>query len=363
MVWALLVGILGALHGLAQTQQSAGPEQAGERVKAAAQALAAEYDIQTGLFRGTGWWNSANGITALANASRQLPTRDFDSIFANTFRAAQHKNPGFLNEFYDDEGWWALAWLDVYDLRHDPRYLKMAESIFADMSGGWSDTCGGGIWWKKNEHYKNAIANELFLSVAVRLAQRSTAKARSGYLRWALKEERWFLASGMINSDSLVNDGLDSSCQNNHRETWTYNQGVLLTGLVGLHQLTADPAALGLAERISAAVDGHLTDKDGIFHDACEPNCGDDGVQFKGVLVRNLAMLARSSNLAGVARLINTNAESVWARARTSTDRFSVVWSGPPQDSGTGSLISALDALTAGLAVSTSDGSPRNGVK
>ncbi len=324
-------------------------KQVGQRVEAAAATLRNTYDPRTGLFRGTGWWNSANGITALANASRELPTRKFDTLFAKTFATAQHQHPGFLNEFYDDEGWWALAWLDVYELRHDPRYLRMAEFIFTDMSGGWSDTCGGGIWWKKNEHYKNAIANELFLSVAVRLAQLSATSARPQYVSWAEREERWFLASGMINSDSLVNDGLDSSCQNNHRQTWTYNQGVLLTGLVGLHQLTGDPAALGLAEKIASAVEQHLTDQDGVLHDPCEPNCGADGVQFKGILVRNLVLLSRASRGTVSLRLIDLNAESVWTRARTGTNRFSVVWSGPPQDGGTGSLISALDALTAAL--------------
>ena len=26
------------------------------------------------------------------------------------------RNAGFLNDYYDDEGWWALAWLATYDL-------------------------------------------------------------------------------------------------------------------------------------------------------------------------------------------------------------------------------------------------------
>ena len=51
--------------------------------------------------------------------------------------AAQHKKHGFLNEFYDDEGWWALAWLDVYELHGSARYLEMAESTFADMSSSF----------------------------------------------------------------------------------------------------------------------------------------------------------------------------------------------------------------------------------
>ena len=322
-----------------------------QRVLTTLRVLASTYDPGTGLFRGTGWWNSANGMTVLVDASRDLQTREFDHLLSDTFDQAQHKFPGFLNEFYDDEGWWALAWLDAYNLRHEERYLNMAQSIFADMSGGWSDTCGGGIWWKKNERYKNAIANELFFSVAVQLAEISKGEAQAKYLDWARKEEKWFLSSGMINADSLVNDGLDATCKNNGRTTWTYNQGVILTALAGMHQLTGDEVALQTANRIAAAANTHLTDAAGVLHDSCEPKCGEDGVQFKGILVRNLVSQYKSSPSEPIRRLIETSANSVWEHARTEDDHFSVVWTGPPEDSGTGALISALDALTASLSL------------
>ena len=85
--------------------------------------------------------------------------------------------PGFLNKYYDDEGWWALAWIDAYDLTHEKRYLAMSQSIFDDMAGGWDEACCGGIWWSKDRKYKNEIANELFLSVAAHLANRVAERA------------------------------------------------------------------------------------------------------------------------------------------------------------------------------------------
>jgi len=322
------------------------------RVEATADKLAKTYDAETGLFRGTGWWNSANGISALARVSGVLHTREFDSIFANTFLAAQKKHPGFLNEFYDDEGWWALAWLDVYELRGGARYRAMAETIFADMSSGWSDSCGGGIWWKKNEHYKNAIANELFLSVAVRLAENTRGSDRAKYMDWAKRETSWFVQSGMINAQGLINDGLDDACRNNEKTEWTYNQGVILTGLAGVARLNGDRAARVLGERIAHAVALHLVDADGILHDPCEPNCGEDGGQFKGILVRNLVTIERASRSADIGLLLKRNAESVWTKAKTDDGWFAVNWAGPPGDGGTGSLISALDALTVPLLAS-----------
>jgi predicted alpha-1,6-mannanase (GH76 family) len=344
----LILLVVPALAGDKKTHSQPANGEA-KHVEETARLLASTYDKDTGLFRGTGWWNSANGISALANVSRELHTKEFDSIFENTFTAAQGKGPNFLNEYYDDEGWWALAWLDVYQLHGGARYLAMSQSIFADMSGGWADVCGGGIWWKKNEKYKNAIANELFLSVAVRLAAATKGKDRAQYLDWAKREAHWFINSGMINDQGLVNDGLDSSCHNNQKTTWTYNQGVILTGLSGLSKLSHDPSSLQLANRIAHAAQTKLVDPQGILHDPCEPKCGEDGIQFKGILVRNLATLQIASPSAENTAMLRANAASVWTNAKTEQGLFAVNWAGPPQDSGTGSLISALDALTAPL--------------
>jgi predicted alpha-1,6-mannanase (GH76 family) len=84
-------------------------------------------------------------------------------VISNIFELApQTQNcPNFLNSYYDDEGWWAIAWIKAYDLTQEPRYLSMAETIFADLTKGWeTETCGGGIWWKKPAEYKAAIQNE-----------------------------------------------------------------------------------------------------------------------------------------------------------------------------------------------------------
>ena len=88
----------------------------------------------------------------------------------------------------------------------------MAESIFADIATEWdTGTCGGGVWWQKPSHYKNAIANELFLTVVASLANRTIGSTSAAYLAWARKEWTWFKASGMINSHNLINDGLTST--------------------------------------------------------------------------------------------------------------------------------------------------------
>jgi predicted alpha-1,6-mannanase (GH76 family) len=307
------------------------------------------YTQSTGLYQTTGWWNSANAITVLANYSRVSQSKNYQAVFANTFQQAQNTSSGFINNYYDDEGWWALAWIDVYDLTKEPQYLSMAGSIFTDMANGWDSTCGGGIWWSKDRTYKNAIANELFLSVAAHLASRSTNfSERAQYLVWAQKEWAWFASSGMINAQHLINDGLDlTTCKNNQQNTWTYNQGVILGGLTELNRIAPNPALPAAAQSIAAAALTHLTDTNGVLHDTCEPNCGADGVQFKGIFVRNLMALNEAFPDPHYRKFFDTNAESIWNNSQGANYQFGQVWSGPFDAGNAGSQSSALDAFVA----------------
>lgn len=319
----------------------------------AIQSLQTWYTPSTGLYQSTGWWNSANALTVLVDYARVSKSTRYNSVFANTFTAAQNTSPAFLNNFYDDEGWWALAWIDAYDLTQNAQYLSMAEVIFADMAGGWDGTCGGGIWWSKDRQYKNAIANELFLSVAAHLANRTTGASKSQYLNWGNREWAWFLASGMINSKNLINDGLGNGqgqtagagCTNNGQTTWSYNQGVVLGGLAELSAANPDPSLSQAAQKIAVAATSLLIDSNGVLHDPCEPHCGGDGVQFKGIFVRNLVLLNEVSPQAAYKSFVDTNADAVWKNAQGTGFQLGQVWSGPFDAGNAGSQSSALDVL------------------
>jgi predicted alpha-1,6-mannanase (GH76 family) len=274
----------------------------------------------------TGWWNAANCIDALENQITAQNGGSNLSVLANTY--ALNSSGNFLNDYYDDEGWWTEAWIKAYDQTGNPEYLSMAKIIFADVAKGWDSTCGGGVWWSKDKTYKNAIPNELFLLNAIRLHQRTPGDSGvNSYFYWATNEWHWFSNSGMINSQNLINDGLTANCENNGQTTWTYNQGVILGGLVDLYKSTGSSNYLTQAETLANAAISKLVTSGGVLN---EPGSGGGDVpQFKGIFIRHLAELYDIDHKAAYLNFFYTNAHSVWTSDRNSANQLGFNWAGP----------------------------------
>jgi predicted alpha-1,6-mannanase (GH76 family) len=315
-------------------------------------ALQRWYRPWTGRWRTAGWWNAANALTAVIAYTERTGDKTYAGVPNRTFRSARRRNRDFVNKFFDDNGWWGLAWVAAYDLTGETRYLDAARKIFANMVTGWDDTCGGGVWWNIDRKYKNAITNELFLTLAARLHQRTGERE---YLDWALREWDWFSARSLIGPSGLINDGLTSECVNNGGLTWTYNQGVVLGGLAALHEITGEAAYLRQAEAIADAALGVLVTSQaegtpGILFE-CEELGTDPGdadrPQFKGIFMRNLYDLNRLSHRPAYSQFIRANARSIWDHGRNDKNQFGLHWAGPFDQADACRQSSALDALNA----------------
>ena len=324
----------------------------------AMEALALMYLDGVGLF-GFGWWNSANALETTIDHAALTGSEEYLHLIGNTFERnaggdSVNPNPNFLNELYDDEGWWALAWIKAYDLTGESRYLEMAKTIFEDMIGGWDDVCGGGVWWSKERAYKNAITNELFLTIAARLHRRTSEDgAGTVYLEWAEREWAWFAASGMINESSLVNDGLTADCSNNGQTTWSYNQGVILGGLTEMYLITGDADFLDRAQAIADAAVQELVTTGGILTDVCEPDCDDNGAQFKGIFMRNLSALYGATSAAAYRDFIARNADSIFENATSEHGEIGLVWYAAFDQADPIRQSSGLDAVNAAIPFGT----------
>lgn len=303
------------------------------------------YDPARGRWRTAGWWNAANALTTTVAYTARSGDDRYWWIVERTH--ARHRRGGFRNAFFDDEGWWALAWAAAFELAGEARYLATAEALFADMAGGWDGVCGGGMWWTRKREYKNAITSELFLALAARL---HLLTGRESYLVWARRAWRWFAGSGLVNERHLVNDGLTAGCANNGGVTWSYNQGVILGGLCDLARASGDRSLLVPAEAIAGAALRFLTDEQGILREPDEPpGYEGDRTQFKGIFVRNLAALWRATGNPAYRAAIERNAGSLWARARSGACELGFRWAGPFDRADASRQGSALDALVAML--------------
>ena len=72
---------------------------------------------------------------------------------------------GQVRTWFDDNGWWGIAFMDAYRATGSRRYLADAARAFAFIAAqGW-DRAGGGIWWNTSHPYKSgpALASDTLL--------------------------------------------------------------------------------------------------------------------------------------------------------------------------------------------------------
>ncbi len=301
------------------------------RVRGAIDALMGLYNQNTGLWKTTGWWNSANAMTAVLDYMIKTHDLRYLPAVAHTYDLNKNAQFGnFTNDYIDDTGWWALAWIRAYDLTGDTRYLDTARYDVDYMWSFHDDHCGGGVYWSTARTYKNAVTNELFIKAAAELHNRIPGD--TDYLARSVNDWQWFRASGMINGQNMVYDGLDNTtCQNNNGTTWTYNQGVILGGLSDLYAATHDAAYLVTANGLAnASTRSALLNPDGILTEPCESDgCGGDGPTFKGVYVRNLGELYAATGKTYYLAYLNRQAVNAYNYDRNPFNQYGLHWAGP----------------------------------
>ncbi|KAK6604596.1 glycosyl hydrolase [Botrytis cinerea] len=270
------------------------------------------------------WWPSANVLTMMANYYGRYPTTAtwMPDLFCDNLDACS----------------------SVYDVTGNETYLKAAAEIYEDPKSVYGNTPCGGLWWDKKHSGVNSVENELYLTASAKLANRLPARKNSEgqgyYYSQALIAYDFLITNtttSMNPSTHLFNDGISmNTCKNNGKIVFTYNQGIILSGLTELTWSTRSHSYTALAVEIANSVIEKMTTSAGILQEkACEPNaCNGDEQQFKGIFTRNLAfMINRATGmdaniLAKYRDFLALNAESIIRDDTSSDNMLGLVWSG-----------------------------------
>ncbi|KAI4100609.1 MAG: hypothetical protein L6R37_005367 [Teloschistes peruensis] len=239
------------------------------------------------------------------------------------------------------------AW---YARQFIPQFAHRARLFYDLASKGWDTSlCGGGMVWNPYlAPYKNAITNQLFISASISmylyfpgdhnsspfsirnpvrpLTNVPPARAHDPkYLENAVEAYQWLNTSGMTNWRGLYVDGFHitgwrggqngsmgtGKCDLRDEQVYTYNQGVILSGLRGLWEATGFVAYLDDGHRLIRnviAATGWNTrgtrwrwqwsglGRNGVMEEACDSTgtCSQNGHTFKGIFFHHLTLFCHS---------------------------------------------------------------------
>ncbi|HEY0110503.1 MAG TPA: glycoside hydrolase family 76 protein [Fibrella sp.] len=296
------------------------------------------------------YWPQAHALDVLVDAYTRTKDSRYLAHMNDWFLGVPVKNGNtFLNTYYDDMLWNALAMLRAFDATKDKKWLDATLALWEDIKLGWSDEQGGGIAWQKKQlSYKNTPANAPAVILAARLYQR--LNNRSADLEWAKKIYAWQLKTLVDPATGFVYDGINRQNDGKIDTGWkfTYNQGLMIGA--GLELFRATKIDTYLKDAMKTA---NFTIADPVLAPSglLKAEGNGDGGLFKAVLVRYLALLATEPAVPADIRtryvgFLTTNAETLW---RSGTQKPAVVfgpnWASQPAD-GKAELTTQLSGAT-----------------
>ncbi|KAK4680774.1 hypothetical protein QC764_101760 [Podospora pseudoanserina] len=279
-------------------------------------------------------------------------------------------------EAFDDMLWVVLGWLETIQFidelgdgrwhgeRWTPAFAHRARIFWELSSKGWDQKlCGGGMLWNPRlSPYKNAITNELWIAASIGmylhfpgdentspweemmvrpgldkrdLGKRDWPPHDPMFFRTAQLGYEWLESSGMINHQGLYADGFhisgysegsnNTECDERDEMVYTYNQGVILSGQLGLFVATGSEEYLNSGHKLIKDViwatgwdlerarpvanldDYHANllpswkglGRAGVLEEACDifGTCSQDAQTFKGIWMHHFTTFCSPNSL------------------------------------------------------------------
>jgi len=274
------------------------------------------------------YWPQAHALDVLVDAYNRTGKSVYKDYMDKWFVGVKIKNGNtFLNEYYDDMEWNALAMLRAYKATNDQKWLDETLTVWTDIKTGWNTSMEGGIAWKKSQlDYKNTPANAPACILASRLYVQTN---NADHLVWAKKIYAWQKATLVNESNGLVYDGIngngDGKLQTDQGWNFAYNQGTFIGAALELYTITKDQIYLQDAVKTAnKLITDNVMSPSGIMR----PGDNGDGGLFNGIGVRYLTLLILNPDVSTSARdnyigYLKKNAETLWLKG---TDRSTKVF-------------------------------------
>jgi hypothetical protein len=146
--------------------------------------------------------------------------------------------------WFDDNGWWGLAFVEAYRATGSRRYLTDAERALRYIAAAGWDPSTGGIWWDTEHPYKSgpALAADTLLATLIYQQDHSTFA-----LEQAQKFVAWANTGGFSSTEGLYADSSVSATPVD------YIEAPLIYAQALLCQLTGSSSGCQRAEQLKAA--------------------------------------------------------------------------------------------------------------
>jgi predicted alpha-1,6-mannanase (GH76 family) len=242
-------------------------------------------------FGGWHYWWQAHLLDCLVDAELRDPQPERRVRIKRQIRGHRLRNNGsWVNSYYDDMAWLALALERASRIAGVDRPGALRK-LNDQLVNAWVPEDGGGIPWRKQDQFFNAPANGPAGIFLTRYGDR---------LRRAQQMADWIDETLIDPETHLVFDGIKAGSL--VRAQYSYCQGVVLGLETELAARTEDDRHAPRVHRLVAAVAEHMA-PDGVLRGSG----GGDGGLFAGITARYLAFVATT--------LPGTTAEDATARA------------------------------------------------
>jgi predicted alpha-1,6-mannanase (GH76 family) len=273
------------------------------------------------------WW-CAHGIDVLVDGYLRTRQDVYKTRMKTLLLGIKSFNGNtYINTFYDDMEWLGIASLRSYQITGDADYLAVANQLWTDIQGGYTN---GALNWNKNcPGCKNTCANTPAVIMGLRLYH--TTGVAADLQR--CKDIYAFVKSHLVDATTgAVWDNINLSSGAVSTTVFSYNVGTYIGAGLELYKETGDVTYLNDAVKSAEYVMTSRITNGMFFLNAT--GTGDGGL-FNGIFVRYFSLLAREGNLPAATRAryneaIRFNAERLRTSGISSTNLVGPNWTVPP---------------------------------